>query len=77
MDLQTRKLHFIEEILAISNEKVMEKLESVLRTEQKSLDPILKDKLTSRALKSNEDIEAGRVYSREEAEAKIKQRMGI
>ncbi|MEQ9300325.1 MAG: hypothetical protein RIF33_17260 [Cyclobacteriaceae bacterium] len=77
MDLQTRKLHFIEELLAISNEKVMEELESVLQREQQALDPVLKDKLTSRALKSNEDIKAGRVYSREEAEVKIQQRMGI
>jgi hypothetical protein len=77
MDLQTRKLHFIEELLAISNEKVMEELESVLQREQQTLDPVLKDKLTSRALKSNQDIKAGRVYSREEAEAKIQQRMGI
>lgn len=76
MDLQTRKLHFIEEILAISNEKIIEKLELVLKREQQELDPILKEKLTSRALKANEDIKAGRVYSREEAEAKIIGRMG-
>ena len=77
MDLQSRKLHFIEEVLAISNEKVMEELESVLKKEQQSLDPVLKEKLTSRALKADEDIKAGRVNSREEAEAKIRQRMGI
>jgi hypothetical protein len=77
MDLQTRKLHFIEDILAISNEKIIEKLESVLKKEQQELDPVLKEKLTSRALKANEDIRSGRVYSREEAEAKIKERMGI
>ena len=77
MDLQTRKLHFIEDILAISNEKIIEKLESVLKNEQQQLDPVLKEKLTSRALKANEDIKSGRVYSRKEAEAKIKDCMGI
>jgi hypothetical protein len=77
MDLQTRKLRFIEDILAISNEKIIEKLELVLKNEQQQLDPVLKKKLTSRALKANEDIDSGRVYSREEAEAKIKERMGI
>jgi CHASE3 domain sensor protein len=77
MDLQTRKLHFIEEILSISNDKIIERLESVLKEEQQKLDPVLKEKLTSRALKANEDIKAGRVYSREEAEKTIKERMGI
>jgi len=75
MDLETRKLHFIEEILAISNEKVIEKLEEVLEKEQLELDPVLKEKLTSRAIKANEDIRVGRVYSREEAETKIDKRM--
>jgi hypothetical protein len=77
MDLQTRKLHFIEEILAISSDKIIERLEIVLKEEQQELDPILKEKLTSRALKANEDIKAGRVYSREEAEVKIQSRHGI
>ena len=77
MDLQTRKLNFIEEILAISNESIIQKLESVLRKEQNKLDPILKEKLTSRAMKANEDIKTGRVYSREEAEAKLKEQIGI
>lgn len=77
MDLQTRKLHFIEEILSISNDEIIERLELVLKEEQQRLDPVLKEKLISRALKANEDIKAGRVYSREEAEARIKERMGI
>lgn len=33
-----------------------------------SLDSDLKEKLTSRALKSNEDINAGRLYTRKEIE---------
>jgi len=77
MDLQTRKLYFIEEILSISNEKIIEKLESVLKKERQELDPILKEKLTSRALKANEDIKVGRVNSRDQAETKIKVRMGL
>jgi len=77
MDLQTKKLHFIEEILSISNEEIIDKLESILKKEQHELDPVLKEKLTSRALKVDEDIKAERVNTREEAEAKIKERMGI
>ena len=34
MDIQTRKLHFIQEILTLSNEKIMEKLESLLKSEK-------------------------------------------
>ena len=77
MDLKTRKLNFIEEVLAINSETLIDKLESVLKKEQKNLDPVLEEKLTSRALKANEDIKAGRVNSRQEAEAKIKGRLGI
>lgn len=77
MDIQPRKLNFIQEILAVSNEKIMDKLESLLRKEQQDLDPVLKEKLTSRALKANEDISKGNVYNRKDAEEKLKARMGI
>lgn len=42
-----------------------------------SLDPILKEKLTSRAIKAEEDIKAGRVYTREEFERKLDSRLGL
>jgi hypothetical protein len=77
MDLQTRKLLFIEEILAISNEKIIEKLELVLKKEHQKLDPVLKEKLTSRALKAEQDIKEGRVMNREEMEKKLNTRLGI
>lgn len=34
MDLQTKKLHFIQEILALKNEKIIDKLESILKKER-------------------------------------------
>jgi len=40
-----------------------------------SLDPILTEKLTARALKAEEDIKAGRVYTREEFEKKLEKRL--
>jgi hypothetical protein len=76
MDLQTRKLNFIQEVLALSNDKIMDKLESILKKEQSNLDPILKEKLTSRALRAEEDIKNGDVYTRAEAEAKMRGRLG-
>ncbi|MCK5104082.1 MAG: hypothetical protein KAQ62_19145 [Cyclobacteriaceae bacterium] len=77
MDLQTKKLNFIREILAVSNEEIIDEMESILKKERQNLDPILKKKLTSRALKANENIREGKVYSRKEAEAKLKERIGI
>ena len=35
MDIQTRKLNFIQEVLAVSNEKIIDKLEALLRKERK------------------------------------------
>lgn len=34
MDLKTKKLHFIKEILALENEKIIDKLESILKKEK-------------------------------------------
>ncbi len=42
-----------------------------------SLDPILREKLTSRALKAEEDIKAGSVYTREEFEKMLDSRLGL
>lgn len=42
-----------------------------------SLNPILKEKLTSRALKAEVDIRNGRVYTREEFEKKLDNRLGL
>lgn len=43
---------------------VLQAIRTILQ--KTSLDPILKEKLSSRVLKSEEDIKAGRVFSREE-----------
>ena len=51
----------------IDQENDLHILEAIKTLLQKSsLDPVLKEKLTSRVLKANEDIKAGRVYSREQ-----------
>lgn len=42
-----------------------------------SLDPILTEKLTSRALKADEDIKAGRVYTREAFNKKLDSGLGL
>lgn len=77
MNIEARKLHFIENFLAIQDEGIIEKLELLLKDEQHSINPILKEKLTARALKAEKDIEEGRVMSRSELEAKLNARLGI
>ena len=77
MDLQTRTLNFIQELLGVNNEQLISKLESILKKEKENLEPVLKNKLTSRALRANEDIRQGKVYSRKEAETNLKKRMDI
>jgi len=35
MDIQTRKLHFVQEFLRVKNEKLIDKLEKILKSERK------------------------------------------
>lgn len=56
-------LHILEEVRAL--------------LVKSSLDPMLKEKLTSRALRADEDIKAGRVYTREELEKRLDNRLGL
>jgi len=52
-----------------NNPNILEAIKTLLINS--SLDPVLKQKLSSRALKSEEDIKANRVYTREEFEKKL------
>lgn len=62
----------------IEEEKDLHILEAIKTLLVKSsLDPILKEKLTLRALKAEEDIQAGRVYTRKEFEKKLDNRLGL
>jgi hypothetical protein len=62
----------------IEKEKDLHVLEAIKTLLVKSsLDPVLKEKLTSRALKAEEDIKEGRVYTREEFEKKLDNRLGL
>lgn len=62
----------------IDQEKDLHILEAIKTLLQKSsLNPILKEKLTSRALKSEKDIKEGNIYTREEMEKKLDSRLGL
>lgn len=75
MNIETRKLHLFEAILSLNSEAIIDKLESVL--EEEKLDPETQKIMESRALKAEEDIKAGRVYTLEEAEARLNTRLGL
>ena len=53
---------------------ILEAIKTLLK--KSSLDPVLKDKLISRAMKSEADIAEGRVMDRQEFEEKLNGRMG-
>jgi predicted transcriptional regulator len=62
----------------IENENDLHVLEAIKTLLVKSsINPILKEKLTARALKAEEDINTGRVYTREEIEKKLDSRLGL
>lgn len=57
-----------------SDNSILEAIRTLLKKTR--LNPILKEKLTSRALKAEEDIKAGRVMNREELELRLDKRLG-
>lgn len=63
MDLKTRKLSFIKEILALSNEQIIVKLESLLKeekikaTKKSSVYDLLESLTEEEANKMKQDIE--------------------
>lgn len=68
MDLQTRKLHFIEAILSIGNEKVIEKLEALLKKEQAKEDGqrVSIEQYNRELEEANSRIESGQYTSHED-----------
>lgn len=65
MDIQARKLHFIQEFLRVADEELIGKLERLLRTERKKkldkeLFPISLKELNEMIDKSEDDFANGR-----------------
>ena len=69
MNLHTRKIHFIQEVLRIKNEKILKKLEKILHQERKRIN--IKDLLSRMPIEefntlidsAEEDAESGRMYN--------------
>jgi len=77
MNIQTRKLVLIEEFLRISDEKIIEKLESLIRHEKKNLHDREQQPMSIKTFhemidKAKNDSETGKVISQQDLKKKIK-----
>jgi len=68
MDLQTRKIHFIQEVLRIKNEGVISKLEKTLHQERKKimdkeLSPMTIEEFNSLIDSAEDDSKNDRMYN--------------
>jgi len=75
MDLQTRKIEFVQEFLKLQSEEIVSMLESVLKRQthtKPDFEPMSIAELNARIDKSEEDFKNGRYKSTEELLAKYK-----
>ena len=75
MDLQTRKIQFVQAFLKLQSEEIISQLESVLKRQTHTdadFEPMSIAELNARIDKSEEDFKNGRYKSTEELLAKYK-----
>lgn len=65
VDIQTRKIEFIQDFLKLQSEEVISQFEKLLKKSKKEninskLKPFTEEELNERILKSEEDFKAGR-----------------
>ncbi len=73
MDLEGRKYHIIAQVMLLTESEI-DKVEVVLKN---ASDSLIAQELIARALEAEEDIKEGKVFTIEEAEAKLNQRFGV
>ena len=71
MDLQTRKIEFVQEFLKIQSEEVVSRLEKLLwkerdSSEQEAFKPMMVEEFNTRIDKSMEDSKNGRIVEASE-----------
>lgn len=76
MDIQTRKIEFVQEFLKVQSEDVIKHLEKILRKENKSykkeeFKPMTIEELNERIDKSMEDSQNGRLIKASDLKAKM------
>ncbi len=75
MDLQSRKIEFVQEFLKVQSEEIISRLEKILRKENKATDerifePMTQDELNKRIDQSESDFLNNRFKSSSELLAK-------
>lgn len=79
MNLQAKKLHFLEEYLRLTDETLIDKLEEFLRKERKKdlagkIKPLTKYDLQQKLERSEKDIAEGRLSVQEDVETYFKKK---
>ena len=77
MDLQVRKIHFVQEFLRINNEQIIDKLEETLKSVKKelyskTLEPYSLDELNSMIDRAEDDSKNNRITSAHDLKNQIK-----
>lgn len=73
MDIQTRKIEFIQEFLKIQSEELISHLESVLKSKTEDFNPFSLEELNERIDKSMDDSKNDRVTKTSDLLSEIKQ----
>ena len=74
MDLQSRKIEFMQEFLKVQSEEVISRLESILRKgKENDLKPMTIEEFNLRIDKSMNDSENGKLIESSELKAKMEQ----
>ena len=76
MDIQTKKLHFVQEFLRLKDEKLIDKLDDLLKTErkkkiEKELIPLSKKEFNEMIDNAESDSDNGRLTSARELKNEI------
>ncbi|AKP49549.1 hypothetical protein [Cyclobacterium amurskyense] len=77
MDLEARKIEFVQEFLKLQSEEAISRLEEILRKERKFIEkrkfkPMTQDQLSKRIEQSESDFQNNRFKSSSELLAKYK-----
>ncbi|WP_209391411.1 hypothetical protein [Chryseobacterium sp. RR2-3-20] len=73
MDIQTRKLEFIQEFLKIQSEEIISRLEKILKNIDDDFSPLTIEEFNSRIDQSLEDSKNDKVIESNKLMAEIKQ----
>lgn len=72
MDMKARKLNLIECLLHLTDEKLLDKIEALIKTGHNAKNPFTQDEMIARAEEANEDYKAGRTMTSAQLDDEMK-----